>query len=82
MNKQGQTPDERFLVQAYKMAAAKGDPHTVIDARSVAKAIGQKETATKNIIKHLAQANFVVKEGEHRLSLTKRGIELADQLAN
>jgi Mn-dependent DtxR family transcriptional regulator len=82
MNKQGQTPDEKFLVQVYKAASLKGDPQGVVDIRKVAKSLGQKEIATKNIIKHLAQANFVMKEGEHSLSLTKRGVDLASKLAD
>jgi Mn-dependent DtxR family transcriptional regulator len=71
------TPDERFLIQLYKSAMASGDPHAVMDYRSIAKRIGQKETAIKNIIKHLAQANFVRKSGDTFIHLTERGCHFA-----
>lgn len=71
------TPDERFLIQLYQTAIATGDPHAILDYRHIAKAIGQKETAIKNIIKHLAQANFVKKVEEWTLHLTERGCRFA-----
>lgn len=67
------TPDERFLIKLYQTAMATGDPHAEIDYRGVAKAIGQKETAIKNIIKHLAQANFLKKVDDNTVHLTERG---------
>lgn len=67
------TPDERFLIKLYQTAMEAGDPHAAIDYRGVAKAIGQKETAIKNIIKHLAQANFLNKNDETTVCLTERG---------
>ncbi len=76
------TPDERFLIKLYQTAMAGGDPHAIIDYRGVAKAIGQKETAIKNIIKHLAQANFLNKVDESSVSLTERGCDFVlDALA-
>lgn len=69
------TPDERFLIKLYDAASAAGDPCSEIDFRPVAKAVGLKETALKNIIKHLAQANFLKKTGETTLCLTKRGCD-------
>ncbi len=69
------TPDERFLIKLYETAMAGGDPHAVIDYREIAKSLGQKETAIKNIIKHLAQANFLKKAGETSVYLTERGCE-------
>lgn len=67
------TPDERFLIQLYQAALAAGDLHAEIDIRPIAKAMGQKETAMKNIIKHLAQANFLKKIDETTVRLTDRG---------
>jgi hypothetical protein len=74
------TPDERFLIKLYETALAKGDPCQPIDFRPIAKAVGIKETATKNIIKHLAQANFLKKIDDTTLCLTKRGCDFV--LAN
>lgn len=69
------TPDERFLVKLYEMAMEGGDPHAFIDYRGVAKAIGQKETATKNIVKHLLQANFLKKVDDTTVYLTEHGCD-------
>jgi hypothetical protein len=69
------TPDERFLIKLYEMAMSSGDPHALVDYRGIAKAIGQKETAIKNIIKHLAQANFLKKADESMVYLTERGCD-------
>lgn len=71
------TPDERFLLKLYKTAMESGDPHTAVDFRGIAKALGQKETAIKNIIKHLAQANFLKKNDETTVFLTERGCDFA-----
>jgi Mn-dependent DtxR family transcriptional regulator len=67
------TPDERFLIKLYEMAFATGNPLAAMKIQTVATAIGQKETAIKNIIKHLAQANFLIKVDETRVALTERG---------
>lgn len=69
------TPDERFLIKLYETAMGQGDPHAFIDYRGIAKAIGQKETAIKNIIKHLAQANLIKKADDTTVYLTERGCD-------
>lgn len=74
--KQKSTPDERFLIKLYQTAMAGGDPHAIIDYRGIAKTLGQKETAMKNIIKHLAQANFLKKVDDTSVTLTERGCDL------
>lgn len=71
------TPDERFLVKLYETAMSRGDPHSIIDYRGIAKELGQKETAMKNIIKHLAQANLLKKADETTVYLTTRGCDFA-----
>ena len=73
MSHKGRTPDEKFLIRLYQVATSQGDPCKPVDFLSVAKSLGQKETAIKNIIKHLAQANFVKKIGEDNLALTELG---------
>ncbi|MES2273060.1 MAG: hypothetical protein V4487_02580 [Chlamydiota bacterium] len=77
MTQKSQTPDERFLVKFYQTAVQSGDPCVPMDYRGIAKSLGQKETAMKNIIKHLAQANFVKKIDENVLYLTPRGCQFA-----
>ena len=67
------TPDEKFMIKLYEVAKRGGDPCRPINYASVAKSIGLKETALKNIVKHLAQANFVKKIDDTTLLLTERG---------
>ncbi|MEN9654249.1 MAG: hypothetical protein RL235_361 [Chlamydiota bacterium] len=73
MSQKGKTPDEKLLHALYKTATERGDPYLPVDIALVAKATHQKETATKNIVKHLAQANLIQKVGDHQMQLTPRG---------
>lgn len=73
MTQKGKTADERFLIKLYEMATQRGNPFEEIDFREVAHAIGQKETAMKNIVKHLAQANFIKKSDDVKVYLTQHG---------
>lgn len=73
MNQKSLTPDERFLLKLYETALAKGDPLQEMDSKLIAKEVGLKETALKNIVKHLAQANFIKKTDEKILYLTPHG---------
>ncbi len=79
MSQKGLTPDERFLYKLYQMAEERGDLFEEIDAAAVAKAVSLKETALKNIIKHLAQANFIQKCGDHSVRLTENGRRFVEQ---
>lgn len=67
----GTTPDEKLMVEFYRVS--KGDTSYEIDIRAAAKKIGLKETALKNIVKHLAQANFLIKIGDTHIRLTSNG---------
>jgi predicted transcriptional regulator len=83
-NQKGRTPDEKFLIKLYQTAMANGDPFQEVDSRGIAHAIGHRETAVKNIIKHLAQANFIKKRDDTTVYLTQHGCnfvldELGDQ---
>lgn len=71
------TPDEKLMIKLYEVATQNGDPNGPIDYRGVARMIGQKETAAKNIIKHLAQANLVKKVDDSMIHLTERGCDFA-----
>lgn len=75
MSHKGRTPDEKFLIRVYEVALSKGGPSVPVDFLQCARSLGQKETAIKNIIKHLAQANFVKKIDETMLSLTELGCQ-------
>lgn len=68
----GTTPDEKLMVEFYRVS--QGNISYEIDIKAAAKKIGMKETALKNIVKHLAQANFVKKVGETHVRITAQGI--------
>lgn len=79
MSQKSQTPDERFLKKVYEMAREKGDLFEEIDATLAARAVSLKETALKNIIKHLAQANFIKKGQGSFICLTKNGCQFVEE---
>jgi len=82
MNQRSQTPDERFLISLYQAAKKKGDLFAPFDSREIARSVGLKETALKNIVKHLAQANFVKKVDPALVYLTQRGCDFViDELS-
>ncbi len=67
----GTTPDEKLMIEFYRVS--KGDLSFEIDIMAAAKKIGLKEIALKNIVKHLAQANFLIKIGDTHARLTPHG---------
>ena len=75
MSQKGRTPDEKFLIRLYKVAHEQGDPYAAIDFRGIAASLGQKDTAVKNIMKHLAQANFIKKVDDTMILLTPHGCD-------
>ncbi|MBX9743692.1 MAG: hypothetical protein K2X08_00595 [Chlamydiales bacterium] len=79
MSQKGVTPDEQFLLALYQLAHQAGDLFQCFDASIVGKSVSLKETAIKNIVKHLAQANFLKKEGERALKLTQHGCSFIEQ---
>ena len=79
MNQKSMTPDERFLKKLYEMAQEKGDLFQEMDASLVAKAVSLRDTALKNIVKHLAQANFIKKQQDNYISLTQNGCRFIEE---
>lgn len=82
MSQKSRTPDEKLLLQLYKLAMGKGDPHEIIHLIDVMHLLGQKETAVKNIVKHLAQANFIKKLDQDAIMLTEHGCSFVLDLLN
>jgi hypothetical protein len=79
MTQKSLTPDEKFLLNLYQTAFQTGDLFQEIDACIVAKAVSLKETALKNIVKHLAQANFVIKGSDPMIQLTPHGCKFIEE---
>jgi Mn-dependent DtxR family transcriptional regulator len=77
MNQKAKTPDERFLIELHRIV--QDDLHLVVESGRVGVAIGQTERSVKNIVKLLAQANFVKKVGEDQVRLTQHGSNFASK---
>jgi len=73
------TPDERLMVQFYQMALDRGDLFCVLKIKEAARATSQKDTAVKNIVKHLAQANFIEKIDDGLVRLTPQGCRFVEE---
>lgn len=80
MGQKATTKDELFLLKLFQMATASGDVFTEIDRYAVGKAIGQNDRGIDNIVRHLAQANFVKKGDESAIYLTEQGMRLINTL--
>ena len=76
------TKDEKFLIKLHETAAAKGNPETEVDRFAVGRSLGQKDKIVDNIVRHLAQANFVKKGEGQSIYLTSQGLRLIDTLLN
>ncbi len=70
------TPDEKFLLAAYKKSQDQSGGS--LDVYEIGKSIGQRETAIKNIVKLLAQANFLRKIGD-LFELTEHGKKFVEE---
>jgi hypothetical protein len=76
----GRTKDELFLLTLFKLASAKEDQYAEIDRYAVGGTIGLGSKVVDNIVKLLAQANFVKKGDENAIFLTDHGLALVRQL--
>lgn len=74
------TPDERFILCAYKTARACGDMSTPLNRYEVGKEAGINPKGVNAICKLLVQANFVKKISDEEIYLTENGEQLALRL--
>ncbi|MES2345434.1 MAG: hypothetical protein V4494_05820 [Chlamydiota bacterium] len=74
------TKDELFLIKLHELALIQGDAFHTINKYAVGREIGQNERGVDNIVRHLAQANFVKKEEENGVYLTQNGLNLVTLL--
>ena len=79
MSGQSRTPDELFLIKLFEIASSKGNPLNQVKAEVVSKAIHQTERSVRNIIKLLAQANFIIKGEGTLIRLTKHGLKFVER---
>ena len=67
------TKDELYLVKLLELAEKLGDIFTEIDRYVVGKAIGQNDKSVNNIVRMLAQTNFIKKGEGDAIFLTRQG---------
>ncbi|MCX6990832.1 MAG: hypothetical protein NTX49_07220 [Chlamydiae bacterium] len=58
------TKDELYLVKLLGLAERQGNPYAEIDRYEVGQSMGQNDKSVDNIVRMLAQTNFI-KKGEH-----------------
>jgi predicted transcriptional regulator len=80
MTQKGTTKDERFLLKLHEMALKRGGAEEEVDRFAVGRAIGLNDRVIDNIVRHLAQANFVKKGEEGAVMLTPHGLSLIEHL--
>ena len=70
------TKDERYLLKLHQLGGLSGE----IDCYEVGRAIGQNDKSVKNIVRMLAQANFIKMGEGNNISLTPQGLKLVSIL--
>lgn len=80
MGKNRLTRDEVYLVKLAEIAESLGDKFQEIDCYKVGQAIGQNNRSVDNIVRMLAQTNFLKKGEEQNVYLTKNGEALVFSL--
>ncbi|NGX61605.1 MAG: hypothetical protein K940chlam9_01092 [Chlamydiae bacterium] len=72
------TKDEKYLTELYRLV--EGSPERGVDPACVGSNLGYSDRQTKNILKGLMKANFVVYHNSDEVALTSRGLSLAQSL--
>lgn len=80
MTQKSTTKDELFLLKLYEKAMTLGSPYEEIDRYLVGRAVGQNDRGIDNIVRHLAQANFIKKGDDPAVYLTPHGLSLVHHL--
>jgi Mn-dependent DtxR family transcriptional regulator len=74
------TKDEKYLVTLYETAVATGDPYAEENQYAIGDKLGLNERTVTNIVKLLAQTNFLKKRGGDFIALTPHGENLVQRL--
>lgn len=67
------TKDELYLVKLSQLAQKLGDPYAEVDRYAVGQAMGQNNKSVDNIVRMLAQTNFIKKGEDNAIYLTPQG---------
>lgn len=74
------TKDELYLVKLSQLAQKLGDPYAEVDRYAVGQAMGQNNKSVDNIVRMLAQTNFIKKGEDNAIYLTPQGERYVDTL--
>jgi hypothetical protein len=80
MAKKSFTRDEVFLLKLQDLAQQRGNIFCEIDRYEVGKAMGQNNRSVDNIVRMLAQTNFIKKGEKDAVYLTSHGCGLLSSL--
>jgi hypothetical protein len=80
MKSRGLTKDEMFLVKLFAMAEAAGDISSEHDRYAVGRAVAQNDKSVDNIVRMLAQTNFIKKGHDNAIFLTPQGVSYVEGL--
>ncbi len=75
------TKDERYLVKLFELALKRGDLFEEINMYEVGRAMGQNDRSVENIVRMLAQSNFLKKGQGNNVYLTKQGEAYVESLS-
>ncbi len=74
------TKDELFLIKLYEEAEKRGDPFLEVDRYEIGQLISQNDRSVDNMIRMLAQANFLKKGEGNLVFMTSQGEALVKDL--
>ena len=73
MSKNSSTKDEVYLMKLWDLAQKLGDTYAEVDRYAVGQAMGQNNKSVDNIVRMLAQTNFIKKADADAIYLTPQG---------
>ncbi|MBX9923774.1 MAG: hypothetical protein K2Y01_06660 [Rhabdochlamydiaceae bacterium] len=76
------TKDELYLIKLYEEAQKLGDPFQEMDCYQIGQLIGQNDRSVDNIVRMLAQTNFLKKGSGNFVYATLNGEALINDLLN
>jgi hypothetical protein len=80
MKQKRYTKDEQFLIKLYEEARKMGDPFQEMDCYQIGQLVGQNDRSVDNIVRMLAQTNFLKKGNGNFIYATRNGESLINEL--
>ena len=74
------TKDELYLIKLYEEGKKLGDPFMELDRYRIGQIIGQNDKSVDNMVRMLAQTNFIKKGSGNSIYITEQGEALIQEL--